>query len=215
MNKKFFTLTAALAGAITLTGCTGFPGGGENENTTVSTSETETETATVQPTTSIYTSSNTAHYEAPDESQRSVSWDIAVNKLEIKKYLKPEGVAENDYANRITPPGGSGNRYAELELTLKNTGHTKQSYITYESADVYTELLWDGNSYYPTYITNSDDGYPNKPIISYVDIEPGETDTVRIAFEVPKELGESDSPLKYHLFYKNGDGEDGIYIDLR
>lgn len=213
MKAKILTLTAALAGVITLTGCSGLPGGSENDNTTESTAETET--TTVPPTTSIYTASNTAHYEAPDESQRSVSWDITVNKLEIKKYLKPVDIEENDYANRITPPGGSGNRYAELELTLKNTGNTKQSYITYESADVYTELLWDGNSYYPTYITNSPDGYPNKPIISYVDIEPGETDTIRIAFEVPKELGESDTPLKYHLFYKKGNGEDGIYIDLR
>lgn len=213
MNIKILSLTAALTGAITLTGCSGFPGGSGNE--TPSESATVTETTTVPPTTSIYNESNTVHYEAPDESQRSVSWDITLNKLEIRKYLKPLDIADDDYANRITPPGGSGNRYAELELTLKNTGHTKQSYITYESADVFTELLWEGNSYYPTYITNSPDGYPNKPIISYVDIEPGETDTVRIAFEVPKELGESDAPLRYHLFYKNGNGADGVYIDLR
>lgn len=215
MKTKILTLTAALAGIITVTGCSGLTGGGETDNTTGSAAETEATTTTVPPTTSIYSSSNTAHYEAPDESQRSVSWDITLNKMEIKKYLKPLNSPADDYASRITPPGGSGNRYAELELTLKNTGTAKQSYITYESADVYTELLWDENSYYPTYITNSPDGYPNKPIISYVDIEPGETDTIRIAFEVPKELGESDSPLKYHLFYKKGNGEDGIYIDLR
>lgn len=215
MKTKILTLTAALAGIITFTGCSGLPGGGETDNNTDNTAENVTETTTIPPTTSIYTASNTAHYEAPDESQRSVSWDITVNKLEIKKYLKPIDKADDDYANRITPPGGSSNRYAELELTLKNTGTTGQSYITYGSADVYTELLWDGNSYFPTYITNSPDGYPNNPIISYVDIDPGETDTVRIAFEVPKELGESDTPVKYHLFFKNGSGEDGVYIDLR
>jgi len=83
------------------------------------------------------------------------------------------------------------------------------------AADVYTELLWDGNSYYPTYITDSTDGYPVDPIISYVDVEPGETANVRIAFEVPKELGESETPLRYHIVYKNGDKSDGVYIDLR
>ena len=215
MKTKILTLTAALAGMITFTGCYGIPGGGETDNNTESSAETVTATTTIPPTTSIYTVSNTAHYEAPDESQRNVSWDITVNKLEIKKYLKPLDSPADDYSSRIIPPGGSGYRYAELELTLKNTGNTKQSYITYESADVYTELLWDGNSYYPTYITNSPDGYPNKPIISYVDIDPGKSDTVRIAFEVPKELGESDTPVKYHLFFKNGSGEDGVYIDLR
>lgn len=103
MNIKILSLTAALTGAITLTGCSGFPGGSGNE--TPSESATMTETTTVPPTTSIYNESNTVHYEAPDESQRSVSWDITLNKLEIRKYLKPLDIADDDYANRITPPG--------------------------------------------------------------------------------------------------------------
>ena len=212
MNKKIPILAATLAGVSVLTGCTGFSGG---DNTSSADAVTVTETTTIPPTTSVYSTANTAHYEAPAESQRSVSWDITLNKMEIKKYLKPQGIADDDYANRIVPPNGSTYRYAELDLTLKNTGSTKQSYITYESADVYTELLWDGNSYYPTYITDSTDGYPVDPIISYVDVEPGETANVRIAFEVPKELGESETPLRYHIVYKNGNGSDGVYIDLR
>lgn len=211
MSKKTtFAIMAALVSAASLSGCSVIPDTGNTE----ATSETSTETTTVPPTTSVYHSSNTAHYESPGDSQRDVNWDITVNKLEIKKYILPAGVAADDYGKRINPEG-SGNRFAELELILKNTGYGKQSYITYESADIYTELLWDGNSYYPTYITDDPDGYQNEPISSYVDVQPGETATVKIAFEVPKALGESDTPLKYHLFYKNGNGEDGVYIDLR
>ena len=209
-NKLTFTIGAVLTGAVLLTGCAGLNGNGGSETT----SEAPTETTTVPPTTSVYDNSKNAHYESPTESQRDVSWDITVNKLEIKKFIKPVGVTDDDYAGRINTSSG-GNRFAELELTLKNTGSGKQSYITYESADIFTELLWEGNSYYPTYITDDPEGYRNDPISSYVDIQPGETAVVRIAFEVPKELGESDSPLRYHLVYKNGSGEDGVYIDLR
>lgn len=210
MDKKvIFTTVAALVGTVALTGCFTATGSGTTES-----SEAQTEATTVPPTTSIYDASKSAEYKSPAASQRDVSWDITVNKLEIKKFITPVGVADDDYAARINPSSGS-MRFAELELTLKNTGYDKQSYITYESADIFTELLWDGNSYYPTYITDDPEGYRNDPISSYVDIQAGETATVRIAFEVPKALGESDSPLRYHLVYKDGDGEDGIYIDLR
>ena len=213
MNKKItFSITAALACAALFSGCSIIQEPGDTDVSAETSSETETTTAL--PTTSTYQSSNTVRYESPADSQRDVSWDITVNKLEIKKYILPAGVAADDYGKRINPEG-SGNRFAELEMTLKNTGYGKQSYITYESADIYTELLWDGNSYYPTYITDNPDGYQNEPISSYVDVQVGETATVKIAFEVPKALGESDTPLKYHLFYKNGNGEDGVYIDLR
>ncbi len=212
MKKTFLISAATITSVLCLAGCSGLTG--TDPTADPSETQTETETTTVPPTTSVYSDPETVHYKSPEESQRDVSWDITVNKLEIKKYLKNTKASNDDYSARINTASGN-SRFLELELTLKNTGYDTQSYITYESADIYTEILWDGNSYFPTYISDNPEGYQKEPISSYVDVEAGKTATVYVAFEVPKELGESDSPLRYHLFFKNGNGDDEVYIDLR
>ena len=212
MKKSPLLLTLiplTLAGTLSLTGCTGFGSGNEN------TEETEaTETTTIPPTTSTYSSENTAHYESPAASQRDVSWDIRLDKLEVKKFLTPAGASEDDYSARIFPTG-SGNKFIVLDLTLKNTGYGKQSFLAYESADICSELIYENERYFATYTTGSTEGYEDKPVSNFLDIDGGDESYCQIAFEVPSDAAEPEKPLKYHLYFTDGDDSDGIYITLR
>lgn len=215
MKIRNILLTGVIVAAgATFTACSNpFGGGVADETTEEETTAAETEP---EPTTSVYSGNDTAgKYDSPYESQRDTHWSMSVDKLEVKKSL-PVYDPETGEKGKSIRPTTHENRFIVLDISLENTGSSKQTYLAYENADITTELVTgDGQKYVATYATDQEQGFIDMPVSNWVDVKAGNSTKIYTAIEVPKKLAESDTPLTYHMYFKDGDDSDGLYIKLR
>lgn len=212
MKFKSVLLTGILvAGGFSFTACAGpFGGGG------APTEETTTAETTPEPTTSVYSENEkSGRYDSPYASQRDTHWNMSIEKLEVKKSL-PVYDPDTGETRKSIRPSTHENRFIVLDISVENTGDNKQTYLAYENADITTELVdSEGKKYVATYATDYPQGFMDMPASNWVDVNAGTSTKIYTAIEVPKDLAESSATLKYHMFYKDGDDSDGLYITLR